>query len=186
MGHSPEVARRRGAYAVPHLPGPQGANRGGSKESPSMSQAPLRLRPPRPALALLATGIAGLAGAAGAQANLAPPATRSPDVMVAIHAQHYLWAGRTFDTLETLATTVLPRTPQSLGLRACGTQATPALLAAASRFRHLELHLTVGAADAPPCLEREARSTRAALREEASASRLDDEAVRAWWQQCMP
>ncbi len=153
-----------------------------------MLQSSPRLRTRHPALTLLAIGVAGLCSAGGAHANsTAPAAAGAPDAMVTIHTQHYRWTGQTFDSLDALAAMVLPRTPRSVGLLACGPQATPALLAAAHRFRHLELHLSVGAAGAARCQEQtQIRPTPVALREDAKPLHFDDAAVRAWWQQSMP
>jgi len=153
-----------------------------------MLQASPRLRTRQPALALVAVGIAGLCGAGGAHANPnAPAAAGAPDATVTIHTQHYRWNGQAFDSLDALEATVLPRTPRSVGLLACGSQATPALLAAAHRFRHLELHLSVGDAGAAQCQEpAQIRPTPVTLREAAKPLRFDEAAVRTWWQQSMP
>lgn len=131
-----------------------------------------------------------LAGGA-AQPGAAEPATSAPDAVVTAHAQHYRWAGQSFDSLDALEATVLPRAPRSLALVACGSSATPALPAAAHRFRHLELHLGTSEAGVGRCeAERQeaAASTvqRVALREGARPSRIDEAAVRTWWEQVMP
>jgi len=148
--------------------------------------------PPRPtrrhASALFTFAIVGLCSAGDTHAgSTAPPATSAPDAVVTVDAQQYRWAGQVFDSLDALAATVLPRTPRSMGLLACGTQSMSSLLAAAHHFRHLELHLSANEAGSTACQEATAaRPTPVSLRETAAPQRIDDDAVRAWWQQSMP
>lgn len=111
----------------------------------------------------------------------------APDASVTIHAQQFRWAGQTFESLDALATTLLPRTPRSVGLLACGTQAAAALLAAVHRFQHLQLHLAVDEPASAPCREEtSARPTLASLPNTATPQRIDNDAVQAWWQRRMP
>lgn len=134
--------------------------------------------------AALAMGIAAVFATAGdvRAAPAAPSATDGlADAVVTVEAQQFRWSGQAFDTLDALEATVLPRSPRSIALVACGPQAAPALLAAAYRFRHLELHLRSRAVNvAAGC-----QASTAALRE-ATKPLVDDAAVRTWWGQTMP
>ena len=139
-----------------------------------MSHASPRRPTRRHASALFGFAIVGLCSSAGTYAgSTAPAATGAPDALVTVHARQYRWAGQVFDSLEALEDTVLPRTPRSIGLLACGTQSTSSLLAAAHRFRHLELHLSVGDAGDAACQEPiAARPTPVSRRETATPPRM--------------
>ena len=121
-------------------------------------------------------------------APAAPVIQGAPDAVVTIHAGQFRWGGESFDSLEALEARMLPRTPRSVGLRACGTEATPALLTAAHRLRHLELYLNVDeSGDAHCAAGLMPPQVAVASREDRVPSPDGNDAVpSAWWQQCMP
>src|SRR5512139_206578 len=73
----------------------------------------------------------------------APAAAEPPDASVTVLPERYRWSGQDFDDLDTLESLLMPRTPQTLRLDACGPAVAPRLKAAAYRFRHLQLELRV-------------------------------------------
>jgi hypothetical protein len=119
--------------------------------------------------------------AQSAQMALTPGA----DATITAHAAHYRWAGRSFDDLDVLASTVLPRAPRSVALRACGAGAVPAFLAAAERFRHLLLELSVSQANDRAC-EGMPVAVAAAGGALPTLRGVDAAEVARWWEQIRP
>lgn len=114
----------------------------------------------------------------------APAQPGAADATVLVHATHWQWSGRAFDDLDVLAAAILPRTPRSVALRDCGAGAARPLLAAAERFRHLELELAAGDAEAGEC--RSAIVLASAGAAMPVLHGIDDVAVARWWLQTMP
>lgn len=133
--------------------------------------------------AALVMGILVAAGSSSGQ-----PAR--PDVTVAAHPDHYAWAGRAFEDLDALQAVVGPRTPQVIGLVACGPASAGPMMAAAYRFRHLHLDLQVAAPADPRCAPGEGRGRlvagRAALPSLPSPGAAEQQAAARWWQQTQP
>ena len=139
-------------------------------------------------LGCAAAVVIGLALADGAKAQpSAPAAPDAPDAVIVVHPTQWRWAGGSYDDLDALAALMLPRTPRSVGLYACGDDAARLQKAAAHRFRYLRLDLRVLDAQAPLC-EGQADLRVAALAPAAGipVPVVDDAAVDAWWSLLMP
>lgn len=136
----------------------------------------------RPALTLAAAFAFGLLFAAG-DAPAQPPAPAAldgPDAVIVIYPTHWRWAGASYDELDTLAAVVLPRTPRSVGLYACGDGTARLHKAAAHRFRYLELELRVLDPGSAPCKAQDGP------RNPALVPGVDEVAVERWWSGLMP
>ena len=129
--------------------------------------------------AVVAVGLA-LVGAAAAQGAGA-------DTGVLVLASHFVYRGSAIDDLEGIERTVMQRTPRSVALDACGPAAARSLLAAAYRFRHLEIRLRLLDEDDAACAgEAHRRITALGGSREASLFGTDDAAVQRWWAEQMP
>lgn len=126
-------------------------------------------------------------GLALALADTATAQAMGADADVLVLATHFVYRGSTVDDLDGIERAVMPRTPQSVALHACGPAAARSLLAAAHRFRHLEIRLRLRDEDDAACAG-EARRRIAALGSgrEASLLVIDHAAVQRWWAEQMP
>lgn len=105
---------------------------------------------------------------------------QAPMPTVAVFADHYVYAGRSFDDLDRLEDAVVAVHPRGVRLEGCGDGTARALGAAAHRFRNLYLDLSyvddaVCASDSIP--RAEPVSQRFGLRPYG----INDEAVDRWW-----
>jgi hypothetical protein len=115
----------------------------------------------------------------------APAAAGPPDASITVLPEHYRWSGQDFDDLDTLEGVLMPRTPQTLRLDACGAAVAPGLKAAAYRFRHLQLELRVLDAGVAACAVPAASPlTPVGLRQPAPMA--EAAAVERWWLMLMP
>jgi len=114
-----------------------------------------------------------IAGAAFAQ---------MPVATVATFADHYVYAGRSFDDLDRLEDAVLAAHPRGVRLEACGDGTDRALRAAAHRFRNLYLDLRHGAVDDTTCASASVpRAVPVRQRFGLPPYGVNDEAVDRWW-----
>lgn len=125
--------------------------------------------------------------AATASSALASVSATEPggpaDVTVAVHASHYVLAGRAFDDPEKLGAAIDAMSPRSIGIDACGPGSTRALKAAAYRLRARPLYLRALDSDEAAC----ARQGAVALTVSLRALRIDDEAaVDRYWRSIAP
>lgn len=120
---------------------------------------------------------------------LAVVAARADDVdaRVLVLGSHYLYRGEATSDLNALERAVLERAPRSVGLDACGAVETRSLLAAAQRFRNLEVRLRLLDEDHAACAAdlRRSLGTRPDL-SGRQALGIDDEVVRKWWATRVP
>lgn len=129
---------------------------------------------PRRMVRLLLAGATLCLSATGAAFAQAPIST------VAVFADHYVYAGRSFDDLDRLEDAVVAAHPRGVRLEGCGDGTARALGAAAHRFRNLYLDLSYS--DDAIC------ASAAAPRAEPVSQRfglrpygINDEAVDRWW-----
>ena len=123
-----------------------------------------------------------LAGGAGASTQ-----SWTPDVRVAVFADHYVLADRAIDDLDRLDDAVRAMRPRSVGIYACGAGSERAQRAAAHRFGHLSLELRVVEPGAPECRSpAPARALPVGQRTGPRPYGIDDAAVDRWWHQMMP
>ena len=129
--------------------------------------------------ALAAIGLA-LAGTATAQ-------TADADAGILVLASHFVYRGTPIDDLDVLERGVMPRTPRSVALDACGTAAARSLLAAAHRFRNLEIRIRLLDGGGSDCAGETDRRVAAlgSVRDPPPRS-IDEAAVQRWWAQQMP
>lgn len=126
---------------------------------------------------------------AAATASAAPASSSAaesgalPDVTVAIHATHYVLAGRAYEDPEQLGTAIDAMNPRSIGVDACGPGTTRPLMAAAYRLRARPLYLRAHESDAAACAKHGAAARTVSLQ----ALRIDDEAaVDRYWRSIAP
>ena len=103
-------------------------------------------------------------------------------VTVAIFADHYVFAGKSFDDLDRLEDALAAARPRGVRLEACGDGTARAQRAAAHRFRNLYLDLRVSYIDDTTCAS--APITRAVTVSQRLGQRpygIHDEAVDRWW-----
>ena len=129
-------------------------------------------------LRVLAAATAAWAVACGASAQSGAPL----DVRVAVHATHYAVAGRAFDEVNALGEAIDAMRPRSVGIDACGSGTTRALMAAVHRLRALPLHLRVHDVGDDACAKQPVVSVRVGQR----GLRIDDEAVNRYWNDIAP
>jgi len=114
-----------------------------------------------------------IAGAAFAQ---------TPVATVATFADHYVYAGRSFDDLDRLEDAVVAAHPRGVRLEACGGGTARALSAAAHRFRNLYLDLRLDSVDDTTCATASAaRAVPVSQRFGLLPYGINDEAVDRWW-----
>mgnify|MGYP006315546011 FL=1 len=112
-------------------------------------------------------------GSVGAQAAV---------VTVAIFADHYVFAGKSFDDLDRLEDAVAAARPRGVRLEACGDGTARAQRAAAHRFRNLYLDLRVSYIDDTTCASAPiARAVTVSQRLGQRPYGIHDEAVDRWW-----
>ena len=114
-------------------------------------------------------------------------AVQAADADVTVTAVGYRWADRSFDDLASLEAAVMPRTPQTVRLDACGVGAVAALKTAAYRFRHLQLELRLVDDRAAACAAPQVASLApTALPALSRPSPTEAFAAERWWEQTMP
>jgi hypothetical protein len=113
-------------------------------------------------------------------------ATRAADVSVTIEGDTYRWAGYRFENLAAVEAAVMPRSPQTLRLEACGVGAVETLKAAAYRFRHLALELWMAESGAAGCAGPMVASLAGFAPTADTPPDADFRAAERWWQQTMP
>jgi hypothetical protein len=129
-------------------------------------------------LRVLAAATAAWAVACGASAQSSAPL----DVRVAVHATHYAVAGRVFDDVNVLGEAIDAMRPRSVGIDACGSGTTRALMAAVHRLRAFPLHLLGHDGGDDACAKQPVASVRVGQR----GLRIDDEAVNRFWDDITP
>lgn len=124
----------------------------------------------------------GTAAAALCVAITSPASAQTPVATVAVFADRYVYAGRSFDDLDALEDAVIAAHPRGVRLEACGDGTARAQGAAAHRFRNLYLDLRVSSIDDTTC--ESASAPRAMPVSERFGQRpygVNDEAVDRWW-----
>lgn len=107
---------------------------------------------------------------------------QTPVVTVSVFADHYVYAGRSFDDLDALEDAVISAHPRGVRLEACGDRTVRAQGAAAHRFRNLYLDLRVGSIDDTTCASAAApRAMPVSQRFGQRPYGINDEAVDRWW-----
>lgn len=125
----------------------------------------------------------GMAGAALCITIAGAAFAQTPVATVATFADHYVYAGRSFDDLDRLEDAVLAAHPRGVRLEACGDGTTRALRAAAHRFRNLYLDLRLDSVDDTMCASASApRAVPVSQRFGLLPYGVNDEAVDRWWQ----
>jgi len=125
----------------------------------------------------------GMAGAALCISLTGAALGQTPIATVAIFADHYVYAGRSFDDLDRLEDAVLAAHPRGVRLEACGDGTTRALRAAAHRFRNLYLDLRLDSVDDTKCASASApRAVPVSQRLGPLPYGVNDESVDRWWQ----
>ena len=131
-----------------------------------------------------------LAGTAALCLGLSGPLSAQSvgaDASIVVLVSHYVYRGETIDDLDQLERSVMPRTPRSVALDACGAAAARSLLAAAQRFRNLEIHLRVLDENAPACTAKtHAHVASLQMDGKLLPQHIDDAVVRTWWNECQP
>jgi hypothetical protein len=108
-----------------------------------------------------------------------------PEVHVSVFADRYVMAGRLIDDLDILEAAVAAMNAQAVRLDACGPGTDRAQMAAAHRFRHLELRLR--GPDSPECASAIVpRMEVVSLRLRQRPLGIDDETVDRWRHDSMP
>jgi hypothetical protein len=124
----------------------------------------------------------GTAVAALCAATTTPVAAQIPTVTVAVFADHYVFAGRSFDDLDRLEDAIAAAQLRGLQLEACGDQTARAQRAAAHRFRNLYLDLRSNGKENALCQPAsDARVAPASQRFGQRPYGIQDEAVDLWW-----
>jgi hypothetical protein len=109
------------------------------------------------------------------------------EARITVFADHYVLAGRLIDDLDILERAVAAMHAQAVRLDACGTGIDRAQMAAAHRFRHLNLELRLRSLDSPDCAP--ALPPQLAFVSHRLGQRpfgIDDEAVDQWRHDQMP
>lgn len=124
----------------------------------------------------------GTAAAALYVAITGPALGQTPVATVAIFADHYVYAGRSFDDLDQLEDAVIVAHPRGVRLEACGAGAARAQGAAAHRFRNLYLDVRVSSIDETTCASTATpRAMPVSQRFGLRPYGINDEAVDRWW-----
>lgn len=124
----------------------------------------------------------GIGSAAICVAVMSPASGQESIATVAVFADRYVYAGRSFDDLDRLEDAVVAEHPRGVRLEACGAATARAQSAAAHRFRHLYLDLRVDSIDETTCAS--ASVPRAVPVNQRFGLRpygINDEAVDRWW-----
>jgi hypothetical protein len=101
---------------------------------------------------------------------------------VAVFADHYVYAGRSFDDLDQLEDAVVAVRPRGVRLEACGAGTARAHGAAAHRFRNFYLDLRVSKTDDTSCAAASMpRAMPVGQRFGLRPYGINDEAVERWW-----
>jgi hypothetical protein len=121
-----------------------------------------------------------LAGAALCISATGTAFGQAPISTVAVFADHYVYAGRSFDDLDRLEDAVVAAHPRGVRLEECGDGTARALGAAAHRFRNLYLELSY--VDAATCASASVpTATPVSQRFGLRPYGINDEAVDRWW-----
>jgi hypothetical protein len=127
-----------------------------------------------------------LAWAVAAASAIGQGAAAQPGVPshleVAVHATHYVLAGRAYFDVDALSAAIDAMQPRSIGIDACGRGTTRALKVATYRLRARPLHLRALDRDDAACSEQAA----ALLPTGQRGRRIDDEAVDRYWESIAP
>lgn len=124
----------------------------------------------------------GMAGAALCTSITGAAFAQTPVATVATFADHYVYAGRSFDDLDRLEDAVLTAHPHGVRLEACGDGTARALRSAAHRFRNLYLDLRFSYIDENNCASASAaRAMPVSQRFGLRPYGINDEAVDRWW-----
>ena len=131
----------------------------------------------------VATGVGALVlGMATTAASAAQPDV----VSIAVFADHYVVAGRSFDDLDVLESALAAVPDKPIRLDRCGLETARALRAAAHRFRDRPIEMRTPSAgdlqcaDSVPTMRRVAESTR------PLPLGIDDAAVERYWDSITP
>jgi hypothetical protein len=124
----------------------------------------------------------GAAAAAVWLVSSGAASTPAAVVPVAVFADHYVLAGRSYDDLDALEDAIAAMHARGVRLEACGENTARAQLSAAHRFRNLYLDLRASGADQAACQPAfVARAVPAGQRFGLKPYGINDEAVGRWW-----
>ena len=120
-------------------------------------------------------------------AAMSGAAAQEQMISIAVFADHYVVAGRSFDDLDALEDAIAPAQPRRVQLAACGDGTARALRAAAHRFRNASLELrTADRRDAACQPASMARAMHVSQTAGPRPTGIYDEAVDRWWNSLQP